>query len=143
MTQYHSTSFGSGAGSAAGNGGSPQEATAEALVRELRQAAECLANAADLIETRRGQPRPAPTHGETPERRPHRQAGERHFRSMSPDDRVTAKQMAAMHAISRKVGLTREHLAALLVELTGKSDMSMLSRAEASEVIETLDARTH
>ncbi len=106
--------------------GSPRS-EADLIVAELRDAADCLRNAAGLIAKRL-----APT-------------GNGRARSASastgPEDRVTTRQLSAIHAISRKLGLDRAGLSAWLQELAEKTDPASLTRQEASEAIDVLDQR--
>lgn len=99
---------------------------AEQIVADLNDAADCLRSAARLIAKRlgasgNGSPaqRPAPT---------------------SPEDRITTKQLACIHAIARKAGLDRKRLGTLLEEIAGKDNPAALSRSEASELIDRLQA---
>jgi hypothetical protein len=55
-----------------------------------------------------------------------------------PQERLTGKQLGAVRAIARRAGLSREHLAKLIEEATGKQEPSALTRAEASTVLERL-----
>lgn len=55
-----------------------------------------------------------------------------------PLERLTGKQLGAVRAIARRAGLSREHLAKLIEEVTGKQEPSALTRAEASTVLERL-----
>lgn len=59
-------------------------------------------------------------------------------RAPAPADRLTTRQLAAIHAVSRKQGLSRDGLAALLRDLSGKDDAARLTRSEASAVISQL-----
>jgi hypothetical protein len=54
-------------------------------------------------------------------------------------DRVTAKQLAAIHAIARRAELSREELTRM-VRVYGKEEPARLTRAEASEIIDKLRA---
>lgn len=57
-------------------------------------------------------------------------------------DLLTGRQLGAIHAIGRRAGLSRDGVARVVSELTGKSELTQLSRAEASEVIDHLQGRT-
>ncbi len=50
-------------------------------------------------------------------------------------DRLTSRQLAAIHAAARRRGIGPVDLAAMLVEITGKSEPQQLTRREASAVI--------
>ena len=60
-------------------------------------------------------------------------------RSSAPAELLTGRQLGAIHAIGRRAGLSRDDLAHLVVDLTGKSDLTRLSKAEASTVIDRLN----
>lgn len=53
-------------------------------------------------------------------------------------DRLTSRQLAAIHAAARRRGLAQVDLTAMLVERTGKTEPQHLTRREASGVIEEL-----
>jgi hypothetical protein len=53
-------------------------------------------------------------------------------------DRLTSRQLAAIHAAARRRGLAQVDLTAMLVERTGKTEPQRLTRREASGVIEEL-----
>ena len=59
-------------------------------------------------------------------------------RAPAPADRLTTRQLAAIHAVSRKQGMSRGGLTALLRDLSGKADVAHLTRSEASAVISQL-----
>jgi hypothetical protein len=54
------------------------------------------------------------------------------------DDRVTAKQLAAIQAACRRQSIGREELHALVQKKTGKSGVQYLTKAEASAVLDEL-----
>ncbi len=56
----------------------------------------------------------------------------------SVGDRLTSRQLAAIHAAARRRGLAQVDLTAMLVERTGKTEPQHLTRREASGVIEEL-----
>jgi hypothetical protein len=56
----------------------------------------------------------------------------------SVGDRLTTKQLGAIHAIARRAGLSKDDLAQELHRLTGSADPATLSRREASDVIDHL-----
>ena len=56
----------------------------------------------------------------------------------SVGDRLTTKQLGAIHAIARRAGLSKDGLAQELHRLTGNADPAVLSRREASDVIDHL-----
>ena len=99
-----------------------------AVVAELRDASQALLRVTQLLE--RG-----PTKGRQPP------AGNGRAPSLV-GDRLTTKQLGAIHAISRRAGLSRDGLVSLLVDLAGKEDPALLSRSEASTVIDRLAAMT-
>ena len=53
-------------------------------------------------------------------------------------DRLTTRQLAALHSASRRRGMTQDGLADLARERVGKSDVARLSRSEASMIISEL-----
>jgi hypothetical protein len=55
-------------------------------------------------------------------------------------DRLTAKQLGAIHAVARKRGIPPTHLATIIEEKYGKPGPQHLSRAEASAVISELSS---
>lgn len=59
-----------------------------------------------------------------------------------PVDRLSGKQLGAIRAASRRAGLSRDRLAALLDQLTGKEEPASLTRADASLVLDKLSAMT-
>ncbi len=107
------------------NGGARSEG--DLIVAELRDAADCLRNAAGLIAKRLE----STSNGAVPGHSP----------PSGPEDRVTTRQLGAIHAIGRKLGLDRAALSAWLRENSETSDPASLSRQEASEVIDALDQR--
>lgn len=54
------------------------------------------------------------------------------------DDRATVRQLAAIHAASRRRGFSKDRLASYVAEQTGKAELSFLSRDEASVLIDSL-----
>jgi len=54
-------------------------------------------------------------------------------------DRATVRQLAAIHAPCRKRGYSKDGLARLVAEETGKVELSHLTRAEASGLIDSLN----
>lgn len=71
----------------------------------------------------------------SPERSTPRQA----VPAEDPSERATVRQLAAIHSASRRHGYSRERLAHFIGEVTGKRDLSHLSRDEASRVITGLN----
>ena len=61
-------------------------------------------------------------------------------RAPEPDDRVTARQLAAIQAACRRRSIGREELHALVAKKTGKGGIQFLTKAEASGVIDELGA---
>ena len=59
-------------------------------------------------------------------------------RAPQPDDRVTARQLAAIQAACRRRSIGREELHALVAKTTGKGGPQFLTKAEASAVIDEL-----
>ena len=55
-----------------------------------------------------------------------------------PDDRVTARQLAAIQAACRRRSIGREELHALVAKKTGKGGVQFLTKAEASAVLDEL-----
>lgn len=58
----------------------------------------------------------------------------------APADRLTSRQAGAVHAAARRRNISRDHLAALLQQRTGKDRVELLSRREASDLITELTA---
>lgn len=56
----------------------------------------------------------------------------------TPAERATVKQIAAIHTACRRHGYGRDGLAALVSERTGKSELALLTRHEASSLISEL-----
>jgi hypothetical protein len=56
----------------------------------------------------------------------------------APDDRVTARQLAAIQAACRRRSIGREELHALVGKKTGKGGVQYLTKAEASGLIDEL-----
>lgn len=59
-------------------------------------------------------------------------------RAPEPDDRVTARQLAAIQALCRKRSVSRDELYALVAKQTGKSGVQYLTKAEASGLLDEL-----
>lgn len=59
-------------------------------------------------------------------------------RAPEPDDRVTARQLAAIQAACRRRSIGREELHALVAKKTGKASIALLTKAEASGVLDEL-----
>lgn len=59
-------------------------------------------------------------------------------RPLLPQERVTARQMGAIHSAGRRQGFARGELEAFVSERTGKRELSELSRTEASALIDEL-----
>jgi hypothetical protein len=64
--------------------------------------------------------------------------GRRRERAPEPDDRVTARQLAAIQAACRRQSIGREELHTLVQKKTGKSGVQYLTKAEASAVLDEL-----
>ena len=105
------------------NGKRARRSELELAATELDDAAECLKAAAGRIRHALGEP-------------PRRQDPPR----VLPEDRLTTKQLAAIHAVARRLGLDKPSLTKLLVEVTGKSDPASLTRGEASSVLDRLNS---
>jgi hypothetical protein len=58
-------------------------------------------------------------------------------------DRVTTKQLSALHSIFRRRGMSRTDVTALVTQRTGKSGLEQMSRAEASSLISELGNGAH
>ena len=54
------------------------------------------------------------------------------------EDRLTARQLAAIHAASRRRGLSPQRLTAMLVERCGRGEPQHLTKKQASDVITEL-----
>jgi len=101
-----------------------KEGTVLSLADDLKSAAsDALKKAASLLgvglELYGGQPAHEP---ERPKTLP----------SVPLGERVTTRQLAAIHGASRRRGLTRENLVALVQRSAGKADVAELSKTEAS-----------
>jgi hypothetical protein len=59
----------------------------------------------------------------------------------APGDRLTSKQLATIHGVARREGVTRDELLGLVAGKTGKDRVELLTRAEASGVIDALAAQ--
>jgi hypothetical protein len=53
-------------------------------------------------------------------------------------DRLTSKQLAAIHGVARREGVTRDELLGIVAKRTGKDRVEVLTRAEASNIIDAL-----
>jgi hypothetical protein len=53
-------------------------------------------------------------------------------------DRLTSKQLATIHGVARREGVTRDELLGLVAGKTGKDRIEALTRAEASGIIDAL-----
>lgn len=87
-------------------------------------------------------PAPAPravTTSPTPTSSSERSTARQAVPAEDPSERATVRQLAAIHSASRRRGYSRETLAHFLGEMTGKRDLSHLSRDEASQVITGLN----
>jgi hypothetical protein len=56
----------------------------------------------------------------------------------SAGDRLTSRQLATIHGVARREGVTRDELLGLVAGKTGKDQIELLTRAEASSVIDAL-----
>jgi hypothetical protein len=56
-------------------------------------------------------------------------------------DRLTSKQLATIHGVARREGVTRDELLGLVAGKTGKDRVELLTRAEASSIIDALAAQ--
>jgi hypothetical protein len=54
-------------------------------------------------------------------------------------DLLTGRQLGAIHAVARKAGLSRDALTDFVRDVTGRSQLTELSRGEASTVIDRLE----
>jgi len=97
---------------------------AHRLIADLNNAAQALLRVARALERGLG-------NGQD-----HR--GNGHSAPTSVGDRLTTKQLAAIHAIARRAGLSKDALARELEKLTGSPDPAVLSRADASAAIDHL-----
>jgi hypothetical protein len=61
-----------------------------------------------------------------------------HAQNAPVAERLTSRQLAAIHGASRRQGLSREELGSFIQERTGKPRPEQLTRGEASEVITSL-----
>ncbi|HEX4334331.1 MAG TPA: Rad52/Rad22 family DNA repair protein [Polyangiaceae bacterium] len=59
-------------------------------------------------------------------------------RPLLPQERVTARQLGALHAAGRDHGFARGDLEALVADRTGRRELGQLSRLEASSLIDEL-----
>jgi len=55
-----------------------------------------------------------------------------------PKDRATVRQMAALQGAARRRGLTQDRLSAMVRDRTGKTELALLDRHEASSLISEL-----
>lgn len=99
--------------------------------RSLAEAANVAANAA--LE------RAASAFGVSIDDRTQDQRTERHTPTDVPEPiaRVTGRQLAAIHAIARRRGLTLPELGAIVRERTGKTAVEHLTRREASGLLDS------
>ncbi len=65
-------------------------------------------------------------------------AHEQPRRQSDPKDRATVRQMAALQGAARRRGLTQDRLSAMVRDRTGKSELALLDRHEASNLISEL-----
>ena len=56
----------------------------------------------------------------------------------SLSDRLTSRQLAAIHSVSRRNGLSKDGLTAVVMKAVGKSNPAELSKTEASMIISEL-----
>jgi len=96
---------------------------AHRLIADLNDAAQALIRVARALERGLG-------NGRSP--------GNGHSAPTSVGDRLTTKQLAAIHAIARRAGLSKDALARELEQLTGSADPAVLSRSDASAAIDHL-----
>jgi hypothetical protein len=61
--------------------------------------------------------------------------------AMPVGDRLTSKQLATIHGVARREGVTRDELLGLVAGKTGKDRVELLTRAEASNIIDALAAQ--
>lgn len=99
-----------------------------ALAESLRAAGDALVRAAQALQRQPVNGRPANGNGRAPSEP----------KSGFRDDLLTARQLGAIHAVGRRAGLSRDALAKLARDLTGRDQLSELSRSEASTVIDHL-----
>jgi hypothetical protein len=97
----------------------------------LKKAASMLGIALDLYGGQREVREPR---AESPQRE--RPPGR--SRPLMPTERITARQLGALHSACRDHGLTRGDLESLAQDRTGKRELSQLSRIEASALIDEL-----
>ena len=97
---------------------------AHRLIADLNDAAQALLRVARALERGLG-------NGQE-----HR--GNGHTAPTTVGDRLTTKQLAAIHAIARRAGLSKDALARELEKLTGSPDPAVLSRSDASTAIDHL-----
>lgn len=102
----------------------------------LKKCASLLGVALDLHGGHR-EPQPAPAPAPAP-RNAAPASSPTINRPMLPAERVTARQLGALHAASREHGLARGDLEALAADRTGKHELGQLSRIEASQLIDEL-----
>ena len=93
------------------------------VAASLRTAGDALRDAADAISKPRAD---AEGNGSAPLR----------------TDLLTGRQLGAIHGMARRAGLSRDQLAELVHQLTGKR-VTDLSRSEASDVIDRLNEPRH
>jgi hypothetical protein len=59
-------------------------------------------------------------------------------RQVDPSERATVRQVAALQGAARRRGLTQDRLTAMVHTRTGKTDLGLLDRREASNLISEL-----
>ncbi len=104
----------------------------QAFARSLHVAGEALQRAARALDAASREPNNTQSNKKPMQQREPASSG---FR----DDLLTGRQLGAIHAVARKAGLTRDRLAEL-VHSFGREQITELSRAEASELIDRLQA---
>jgi hypothetical protein len=78
--------------------------------------------------------------GAAPERSPSRAAGRR---DLSPDARITLKQLGAVRGAARRAGLSEQAVRELVAEVSAEaSDVTELSKAEASALLDKLNTQS-
>jgi hypothetical protein len=108
---------------------SAERRRSEEAAAELRAAGEALCRAAQIIAGIGPHSEQRPISGAVTS-------------APTPEERLSSKQLGAIRAASRRAGLSRDRLALLLEEVTGKEEPSALSRSEASSVLDKLSAMT-
>jgi hypothetical protein len=64
-------------------------------------------------------------------------------RPVTPNDRVTARQLGAIHVACREQGLARSDVESMVEDRTGQRELGQLSRVEASRLIDELRGTGH